>query len=202
METRRLTLTPKRRWLAWPTFLFVLGAACAPALKNRQGSDEATGEVEKPQLRFRDQKLAAKHEAAKASPQSFEPVFAYTRAIADLCLASLVDKSCASCEGGPVRYKQLSELDPYNWPFIEDARSMLDVLTNVPGLDAAQRDQAVAVKGRLLWLGGHSMEEQALIDGYAFTHPDAVAVIRRRLRAFARSRGRRGNAVAVHAQPS
>jgi hypothetical protein len=181
VENRCLALASKRRRLAWTTLVLVLGAACSPVLKKRPGSDEATAEVERPRLRFRSQALAAKHEAAKASPQSFEPVFTYTRAIADLCLASLVDKRCASCEGGPVRYKRLSELDPHNWPFIEDALSMIEVLTNVPGLDATQMDQAVALKGRLLWLGGHSTDEETLIDGYALTHPDAVAVVRRRL---------------------
>ena len=132
-------------------------------------------------LRFRNPDLAAKYKAAKASPESFEPVFTYARAIADLCLASLVDTSCESCKDGPVRYKRRSELDPHNWPFIEDALPRVEALMNVRGLDSAQLEQLVAVKGRLLWLVGHSAEERALIDGYALSHPDAVAVVRQRL---------------------
>lgn len=185
METYRLALGPKRRWLAWPTLILVLGAGCSSSLGNRKhsGADDDDQDVKSMGggLRLRNPELAEKYKAAKAAPESFEPVFAYARAIADLCLASLVDTSCESCKGGRVKYKRLSELDPHNWPFIEDAQHRVEALMNVPGVDLAQMEQLVAVKGRLLWLVGRSAEEQTLIDGYALAHPDAVAVVRHRL---------------------
>jgi hypothetical protein len=163
----------------------VLGAGCSSGLGNRKrsGADDDDQDVKSMGggLRLRNPELAEKYKAAKAAPESFEPVFAYARAIADLCLASLVETNCDSCTGGRVKYKRLSELDPHNWPFIEDAQRRVEALMNVPALDLAQMEQLVAVKGRLLWLVGRSAEEQTLIDGYALAHPDAVVVVRRRL---------------------
>jgi len=140
--------------------------------------------------------MAAKYNAAKSSPQSFDPVYAYAKAVTDACLASLVDTSCEACAEGAVKYKQTSGLDVHSWPIIEEALSMLDVLGNVPGLAAEQMDPLVATKGRLLWLAGRSLEEQTLIDEYARAHPNAVAVIRRRLELLREA----GNAEASESQ--
>jgi hypothetical protein len=157
---------------------------CSSALENRKGSDDRTDPDEKHlggQIRFRNPEMAAMYSAAKANPKSFDPVYVYARAVADACLASLVDKRCESCAEGAVRYKRRSELEPQYWPIIEDALSMLETLGGVPGLPADQMGLLVATKGRLLWLAGRSVEEQTLIDEYAHAHPAAAAVVRRRL---------------------
>lgn len=177
-------LNLKRRRLARPTLVIVLGIGCSSGLDNRQGSDVGTNldaTLGQSKVRFRSPEMAAKYRAANASPQSFDPVYAYAKAVADACLASLVDTSCEACAEGAVKYKQSSVLDVHYWPIIEEALSMLEALGNVPGLAAEQMDPLVATKGRLLWLAGRSLEEQTLIDDYAHAHPKAVVVIRRRL---------------------
>jgi hypothetical protein len=185
VETRCPALDLKKRWLVCSTLVFVLGAGCSSALghRPRSGADDDTDEVKsmRGEIRFPNQDLAAKHKAAKAAPQSFAPVFAYARAVTDFCLGSLLDRTCTSCESGLQKYKRRSDLNPRMWPVIEDVLPRLDALMSVQGLELAQMEQLVAVKGRLLWLVGRSMEEQTLIDSYALAHPDAVAVIRRRL---------------------
>ena len=121
------------------------------------------------------------YKAAKASPRSFDPVYNYTKAVTDACLASLA-LPCEACGEGAMRYKQRSELEPQYWPIIEEAVTMLDVLGKTAVLTVPERvELLIATKGRLLWLAGRSVEEQPLIDGYAKEHPAAVAVIRRRL---------------------
>jgi hypothetical protein len=181
---RRLALDPKKRWIAGPTLVLVVADGCSSALNKRKASDDGTDQDAKlgqGKVRFRNPEMAAMYQAAKASPKSFDPVFAYAKAVADASLASLVDRRCEACAEGAVRYKPRSELEPQYWPIIEDALSMLEAFGNAPGLAAEQMDQLVATKGRLLWLAGRSMEEQTLIDEYARAHPSAVAVIRRRL---------------------
>jgi len=169
-------------------------------LDNRPGSgaDEDL-ELDSPgqaKLRFPSKDLAAKHKVAQAAAQSFDAVFDYARAVTVFCQASLVDTSCTSCEDGEVRYKPRSDLNPHYWPVIEDALSMLDGLMNVQGLDSAQTEQLVVTKGRLLWLAGRSTEEESLIDSYARAHPDAVAIVKRRLELLHDS----GDATGVEAQ--
>ena len=175
---------PKKRPLACPTLVLVVGIGCSSSVNNRQGSDVGTeheAKLGQSKIRFRNPEMAAKYKAAKASPRSFDSVYAYAKAVTDASLASLVYSSCEGCAEGEVRYKQRSELEIQYWPIIEDALSMLEALGNLPGLGAGQMDPLVATKGRLLWLAGRSMEEQTLIDEYARAHPSAVAVIRRRL---------------------
>ena len=180
----RIAFGFKTRRLACPTLVIALAVGCSSGLDNRQGSDLGSDQEAKlgqGKMRFRNPEMAAKYKAAKASPRSFDPVYAYAKAVADVCLASLVDTRCEACAEGAVKYRQRSELEMQDWPMIEDALSMLEALGNVPGLTAVQMDPLVATKGRLLWLAGRSSEEQPLIDDYARAHPDAVAVIRRRL---------------------
>ncbi|MBN2573692.1 MAG: hypothetical protein JXP73_03940 [Deltaproteobacteria bacterium] len=186
---RRPAIVKKQRCAAWPPLVLVLGVACSPALDNRQ-RPRADDEVElgESNITFRNPDLAARYKAAKAAPNNFEAVFAYVKPVADTCMASLVDERCEGCGEGAVRYKRRSELDPHLWPIIEDARSMLEDIENVPGLGLEQMDQLVATKGRLLWLAGRSMEEQTLIYDYARTHPAALAVVRRRLELLRESR--------------
>jgi hypothetical protein len=177
-------LNLKRRLLACPTLVLVFGMGCSSGLDNRQGSHVGTEQdvnLGQSKIRFRNPEMAAKYKAAKASPRSFDPVYAHAKAVTDACLASLVDPSCEACAEGAVKYKPRSELEIQYWPIVEDALSMLDALGNVPGLTAEQMDPLVATKGRLLWLAGRSAEEQTSIDEYARAHPRAVAVIRRRL---------------------
>ena len=164
--------------------VIVLGTGCSPAIENRQRPEQGADQVAKlgqAKINFRNPDMAARYQAAKTSPRVFEPVYAYAKAVADASLASLASGSCSSCGEGAVRYKQRSELEPHYWPIIEDALSMLEVLGNIKGLEAAQMEQVVATKGRLLWLAGRSNEELAMIDDYARAHPAAAAVIRRRL---------------------
>jgi hypothetical protein len=180
----RLALNLHKRRLACPTLVIVFAVGCSSGLDNRQGSDigpEPETQLGHSKIRFRNPEMAAKYAAAKTSPRSFDPVYAYAKAVTDACLASLVDTNCEACAEGTVKYRQSSELEIQYWPIIEDALSMLEVLGNVSGLAAAQMDPLVATKGRLLWLAGRSAEEQTLVDDYARAHPDAVAVIRRRL---------------------
>ena len=127
-------------------------------------------------LRLPNQQVTAKYKAAQAAPQSFAPVYAYARIVADFCLGTLEDKRCDSCESDLPRYRRRSELNPHIWPLIEDALTSLDGITNLPEGGSPEMDELTALRGRLLWLAGRSTEEQSLIDGYAFTHPDAVAV--------------------------
>jgi hypothetical protein len=184
VESRRLTLNPKQCWLANATLVLVLGASCSSALGQRPKGDDDTDLLDTPgssKVRFPNQDLAAKHKAAKASPQKFDPVFDYARTVSVFCLGSLVDTTCASCDDGQVKYKPRSDLNPHYWPIIEDVLSMLDPLMQVKELDAVQMEQLVTAKGRLLWLAGRSSEEENLIDLYAHAHPDAVAVVKRRL---------------------
>jgi len=194
---RRLALHLEKRRLAWPTIVLALGVGCSSATANRP-RPKADDEVEPGdnKITFRNPELAARYKAAKASPQSFEPVFAYVKPVADTCLASLVDKSCEECAEGAIKYRRRSELDAQLWPILEDALSMLEALGNLPGLPAEQMEQLVATKGRLLWLAGRSMEEQSLIDGYALAHPTAGPVIRRRLELLREA----GDATAIVAQ--
>jgi hypothetical protein len=183
LETRRLAAKPKKHWIAGPAIAIVLAVACSPAVENRPRSDrgDPTARLGQAKINFRNPEMAARYQAAKTAPRSFEPVYIYAKAVADASLASLADGSCPSCGEGAVRYKQRSELEPHYWPIIEDALAMLEVLSNVKELDAEQMAQVVATRGRLLWLAGRSNEELALIDEYARAHPSAAAVIRRRL---------------------
>lgn len=125
--------------------------------------------------------MAAKHRAAKAAPDSFEAVSAYGRAVALVCLASLVNTSCTSCENDLPTYRPRSELDTSYWPIIEDALPMLEPFLNDKGLEEEKAEVLVEVKGRLLWLAGRSLDEQSLIDSYALAHPKAVPIVKRRL---------------------
>ena len=186
----------KKRWLACPTLVFVLCVGCSSGLENRQGSAVRRAKREhKP--RFRSPEMDAMYKAAKASPRSFDPVYTYTKAVADACLASLADTSCQTCGEGAMRYKRRSELEPQYWPIIEEAVSMLDTLERTLLLTAEQQvDLLLATKGRLLWLAGRSVEEQPLIDDYAKAHPDAVAVVRRRLELLREA----GDAASLEAQ--
>jgi hypothetical protein len=180
----RFALNLKKRRLARPTLVIVLAVGCSSGLDNRQGSDigsEQEAKLGQSKMKFRNPELAGKYKTAKASPRSFDPVYTYGKAVTEVCLASLVDTRCEACAEGAVKYRQRSELEIQDWPIIEDALSMLDALGNVPGLAAVQMDSLVATKGRLLWLAGRSSEEQILVDDYAHAHPEAVAVIRRRL---------------------
>lgn len=164
--------------------VLLLGLGCSSTLENRPVADEGGDpalQLAQSKIRYRNPEMAARYQAAKTSPRKFEPVHDYAKAVAEGALASLVDKSCASCDEGTVRYKRRSELEPQYWPIIEDALAMLDVLAAEPGLAAEEMDNVIATKGRLLWLAGRSMEEQTLIDDYAHGHPGAVAVVRRRL---------------------
>lgn len=198
-EMLRLASNLKKRRLVCPTLVIVLAAGCSPSLDNRQGSDlgsEQEAKLGQSKMRFRNPEMAGKYQAAKASPTTFDPVYTYAKAVTDVCLASLVDTHCEACAEGAVKYRQRSELEIQDWPIIEDALSMLDALGNVPGLTAVQMDPLIATKGRLLWLAGRSSEEQTLVDDYARAHPDAVAVIRRRLELLREA----GDAAAVESQ--
>lgn len=152
-------------------------------MDNRPGSGEARGGLVpgRDKLKLPNQDIAAKYQAARSSPRSFEAVFDYGRTVALFCLASLLDTRCASCAGDLPTYRPRSELDTAYWPVIEDVLPMLDPFLENPKLDAEQMELLVEVKGRLLWLAGRSSEEQTLIDSYAQAHPTAVTVVKRRL---------------------
>jgi len=182
VETRRLSRASRPCGLACAVLGVALHAGCASSGAKRPVADEGTDSALLGQgtTRFRNPEMAAKHQAAKASPGSFEPVYAYARAVTAAALASLVDKSCDACEEGELRYKRRSELDPQYWPIIEEALAMLEALDGA-SIPAEQRDSVVATKGRLLWLAGRSAEEVTLIEEYVRAHPTAVPVIRRRL---------------------
>jgi hypothetical protein len=165
--------------------VLVLSAACSASLDNRKGaasSDDGFRSSERQgKLKFPDEDMAAKYKAAKASPNSFEAVSTYGRAVALFCLASLVDTSCTSCEDALPTYRPRSELNTNYWPIIEDVLPMLEPFLNDKGLDEEHIELVVEVKGRLLWLAGRSLDEQTLIDSYALAHPKAVLVVKRRL---------------------
>jgi hypothetical protein len=181
MPMLRTTANLKKRRLACPALLLVLCVGCSSGLDNRPNSAARTKRGPT-KARFRSPEMDAMYKAAKASPRSFDPVYTYTKAVADACLASLADTNCQACGEGAMRYKRRSELEPQYWPIIEEAISMLDALEKTLVLTAEQQvDLVIATKGRLLWLAGRSVEEQPMIDDYAKAHPDAVAVIRRRL---------------------
>jgi hypothetical protein len=174
----------KKHGLACPTLVLVFCVGCSSGLDNRQGSAVGTKPATKraqSKAKFRNPEMDAMYKAAKAAPRSFEPVYAYAKAVADASLVSLADTSCPACGEGAMKLKPRSSLEPHYWPIIEEALSMLDTLGKVLGLTPDEVDQMTATKGRLLWLAGRSVEEQPLIDDYAKAHPDAVAVIRRRL---------------------
>jgi hypothetical protein len=187
VKMRRVACDWKTGWLAWPTLVVVLGAGCSSALDNRQRSapDAGAAQAQKPgagEPAYPTPDLAAKHEAAKAAPESFEPVMAYAEAVADFCLASLVDDSCApDCPKGQVKYKPMSDLAPKNWVLAQDGLATLKPLKDGQGLPPAQFEKFIAVKGRLLGLAGHAAQEKTLIEGYAVAHPDAISVVKRRL---------------------
>lgn len=132
-------------------------------------------------LRFPSQEIAAKHKAAKVSPQNVEVALDYGRSVVLFCLASLLDTSCTSCEGDLPVYRARSELNTAYWPVIEDALTVLEPFMEGHKLEAGQMDLLVEVKGRLLWLAGRSSEEQTIIDSYALAHPTAMAIVKRRL---------------------
>jgi hypothetical protein len=165
--------------------VLLLCAACSASLDNRKGaasSEDGTRSGERQgKLKFADEDMAAKYKAAKASPDNFELVTTYARAVALVCLASLIDTSCTSCENDLPTYRPRSELNTNYWPIIEDVLPMLEPFLNGKGLDDEHIELLVEVKGRLLWLAGRSAEEQTLIDSYALAHPKAVSIVKRRL---------------------
>jgi hypothetical protein len=176
-------LHPKLCWLAGSALGLAVALGCSGASGNRRPDDPANPEerVGQAKYRFPNRDLAAQSKAARAEPKKFEPVFAYAKGVMDFCLTTLLKPKCEDCDDDPPRYRPTSELDPHHWPLIEDALGMVDALLGDPGMVATQSEQLIAVKGRLLWLVGRSMEEQSLIDEYAHAHPEAVAVVRRRL---------------------
>jgi hypothetical protein len=189
----------KMRRFACPTLVLVLCVGCSSGLDNQQGGNVGTARKAKraqAKPRFRNPEMDAMYKAAKASPRSFEPVLAYAKAVTDAGLTSLADTSCRGCGEGAMRYKRTSEIEPHFWPIIEEALSMLETLGKVSGLDAEQVDALVATKGRMLWLAGRSVEEHNLIEDYAQSHPDAPAVIRRRLELLREA----GDAASIEAQ--
>jgi hypothetical protein len=188
------TANRKLGWLAWPALVLVLGAGCSSGLDNRQRAARPKRGQSKP--RFKSPEMDAMYKAAKAAPRSFDPVYAYAKAVTDACLASLAFP-CDACGEGAMRYKQRSELEPQYWPIIEEALAMLDTLEKTAALTVPERvELLIATKGRLLWLVGRSVEEQPMIDEYAKAHPDAVAVIRRRLELLREA----GDATSLEAQ--
>lgn len=173
-----------RRALAWPALLITI-AACSSALDNQPRPVADAAPEEKPidnQAKPPTDELIAKHEAAKASPESFAPVFAYAKGLTDFYLAQLADTSCApDCDKGTVKYKRKAEADPASWFLFEDAKNRVDVVMKVQGLPDAQMEQLVAVRGRLLWLVGRPEDEVNSLGEYASAHPRAVVVVKRRL---------------------
>jgi hypothetical protein len=161
----------------------MLGVGCSSSLDNRARPVDEGGGLGPAQgkLRFPSEDIAAKYKAAKASPENLESVLDYGRTLALVCLGSLLDTTCSSCEEGLPTYRPRSELNTSYWPFIEDVLPMLDPFMEGKKLDAGKMETLVEVKGRLLWLAGRSTEEQTLIDSYALAHPTALAVVKRRL---------------------
>jgi hypothetical protein len=180
--------------------VLAITANCSSALDNKPSTDTvATGQSRGPaevKLRFPKPELAAKHDLAKAAPNDYDAVFAYAKGVADFCLASLVDKGCASCSDSHVKYKPLSELNPFYWPIIEDVLVLLTELRQDKGLVSEQMEPLIAVSERLLWLAGRSTEGETLIEDYARAHPDALAVVKRRLELLHES----GNVAASESQ--
>ena len=179
---------PNRNYLiAAAALLTVAGAACSMPFGPRSGA--ATGGAPTPavqppkqDLKFPNHDLAAMYDAAKASPQDFDAVHSYAKALAAYCQGALVDANCGPyCAGGRVRYKPASALDPDLVTLVENALPKLDALMSTPAISWAQMGQWVAVKGRLLGLHGRAAEEKTLIDDYALQHPEALPVVRRRL---------------------
>jgi hypothetical protein len=173
-------------------------------LDNRQRSvpDAAPEPEAKPantELKFPNENLAAKHKAAKESPQSFDAVFTYARAVTEYYLVSLADTKCAGCADGAVKRKPPSELDTQSWSLIEEAVQMLDALLKAQDLAVAQTEQLVIQKGRLQWLAGSAADEEASLDGYLQDHPESLAVLKRRLKLL-REAGNATAAVAVCAR--
>jgi hypothetical protein len=122
------------------------------------------------------------YDAAQASPQSFEVVHGYARALGDYCQAQLLDANCgAACASGRVRHKPATSLAPELIALVRDALPKLDALMNTPNISWAQMGQWVAAKGRLLGLDGRAAEEKALVDDYAHQHPEALPVVELRL---------------------
>jgi hypothetical protein len=183
VETCRPALSLKRHSLTYPALVLVLSTGCASSVDNRHRSSDQSGGLGfgQGELKFPSQDIAAKYKVAKASPESVEAVLDYGRAVVLFCLASLLDTSCTSCEGGLPTYKPRSQLNTNYWPVIEDALPMLEPFMEGRKLDAGQMELLVETKGRLLWLAGRSNEEQALIDSYALAHSTAITVVKRRL---------------------
>lgn len=182
MKSLTLVAELKLRLFVLPTLALALvsSAACSSGLENQpRRTARAKREPVKP--RFKSPEMDALYQAAKASPRSFDPVYAYSKAVADACLATLAF-ACDTCGEGAMRYKKRSELDAQYWPIIDEALSMLDVLGKSAVLTAPDRvELLIATKGRLLWLAGRSLEEQTMIEEYVKEHPAAAAVVRRRL---------------------
>jgi hypothetical protein len=163
------------------------GVATACSLPPRRGGTTPISAAPvpppaKPELKFPNQELAAMYAAAKASPQSFEPVYGYVKSLGEFCQAQLVDANCgAFCAGGRVRYRPASTLAPELIALVRDALPKMDALMTVATISWDQMAQWVAAKGRLLGLDGRAAEEKALIDDYALQHPEAMPVVKRRL---------------------
>lgn len=170
--------------LRWPALLFAVGA-CSSALDNQPRPVADAAPEEKPvdtQAKPPTDDLIAKHAAAKAAPESFEPVFAYAKGLTDFYLAQLADASCApDCDKGTVKYKRKAEADPGSWFLFEDAKNRVDVVMKVQGRSDAEMEQLVTVRGRLLWLVGRPEDEVTSLGEYASAHPSAVVVVKRRL---------------------
>jgi hypothetical protein len=187
------------RRLLSPALVLAFFAACSSGLDNGQasrGGPRQNTKKEQSKPRFRNPQMDALYKAAKAAPHEFDPVYAYAKTVTDVCMNSLIDTNCEACAEGTARYKPRSALEPQYWPIIDEALSMLEELGKVLGLAADQSDQLLATKGRLLWLAGRSVEEQPMIFEYAAEHPDAVAVVRRRLELLRES----GDAAGLEAQ--
>ena len=188
----------KQQRLVRPMLALLLAAGCSPAMENRSAATDQTEHAKRPgqgELKLPNEKLAAKHKAAKDSPQSFEAVYAYARALTEFYLASLVETKCDSCKDGAVKHKPPSELDTQTWSLIEEAVQMLAALLKSPDLSATQAEQLVITKGRLHWLAGNATDEEATLDSYLQDHPDSLTVLKRRLKLLREA----GNASAAQA---
>jgi hypothetical protein len=178
--------SPERgRLLLGVALLALTAAGCSLQLGRKQvaaSPGQPAPKPTRPELRFPSHELAAKYDAAKASPQSFDAVHTYARALSDHCQGMLVDTSCGPyCAGGPVRYKPATALDPDDRLLVENVLPKVDFVMSTPGLSRAQTGQLVAVKARLLGFHGRGADERALVDQYASEHADAFPVVRRRL---------------------
>jgi hypothetical protein len=180
MKSLTIAAQRKIRWFVFPTLVLVFGVGCSSGIENQPRTTvRAKREPNKP--RFRSPEMDAMYQAAKAAPRSFDPVYAYSKAVADACLASLAFP-CETCGEGAMRYKKRSELDAQYWPIIDEALSMLDVLGKSAALTAPDRvELLISTKGRLLWLAGRSVEEHTMIEEYVKDHPAAASAVRRRL---------------------